>query len=461
MKRYILFLITALTLVSCTEFLDIKPYGKEIPKTAEDFSALIHNLCNDLDYGDGKFSYIYSCERSSYFEEVADNNEVNLTEQPGGGSLSSYIGDNLSSEQGNYKSFYEIIGICNMTLDAFPNGGTTQEEKDVIGTAYAFRGWCYYNLLQQFCAPPLAADGTLGVPLVTTFDMEERPIRSSMQETISQVESDFQAAIACHIQEPMYRFNDDVCKGFLARLYHWCGRWSEARALAQELLTRYPLITGTDYTTMMTTQFNLVGNTIFKANVFYDSSNPIAPHYTTWNYRPLSTRFVELFTEGSNDVRTAMTFNAKRKNQKLLFASLRSAELALIAMECAYHLGDQNTALQELNDFRRLRISPYTDLTMTTLPAIRTDEYIKEDCYGNPLTPLLYAILVERRKELYFENGDRWFELKRNGRPEWWIMNKGLKYWTRKYMYTFPLPIQDIRLQPDLIQNPGYDEATK
>ena len=35
--------------------------------------------------------------------------------------------------------------------------------------------------------------------------------------------------------------------------------------------------------------------------------------------------------------------------------------------------------------------------------------------------------------------GDRFTELKRNGRPEMWIMSKGLKYTTYKFMYTFAI----------------------
>ena len=63
------------------------------------------------------------------------------------------------------------------------------------------------------------------------------------------------------------------------------------------------------------------------------------------------------------------------------------------------------------------------------------------------------AILCERRKELFVE-GDRWFELKRNGRPEFWVAAKGKKFITEKYLYTFPIPKADIRLFPDLlIQN--------
>ena len=94
---------------------------------------------------------------------------------------------------------------------------------------------------------------------------------------------------------------------------------------------------------------------------------------------------------------------------------------------------------------------------METLPAVDTDDIIKVDAEGKSLTPLIYAILCERRKELFLE-GDRFTELKRNGRPEFWVMNKGLKYTTYKFMYTFALPAGDIQLNPALQQNPGYTE---
>ena len=67
----------------------------------------------------------------------------------------------------------------------------------------------------------------------------------------------------------------------------------------------------------------------------------------------------------------------------------------------------------------------------------------------------MQAILEERRRELYME-GDRWYELKRNGRPEWWIISGGLKYTTRAYLYTAPILKADVDLNPDLKQNPGY-----
>ena len=77
------------------------------------------------------------------------------------------------------------------------------------------------------------------------------------------------------------------------------------------------------------------------------------------------------------------------------------------------------------------------------------------DCQGKAVTPLLQAIFDERRKELYME-GDRWYELKRNGCPEWWVISNGLKYTTREYLYTSPISKSDVDLNPGLEQNPGY-----
>ena len=48
-------------------------------------------------------------------------------------------------------------------------------------------------------------------------------------------------------------------------------------------------------------------------------------------------------------------------------------------------------------------------------------------------------------------------KLKRNGRPEWWVISNGLKFTTKAYLYTAPIVKSDIDLNPDLEQNPGYE----
>ena len=94
---------------------------------------------------------------------------------------------------------------------------------------------------------------------------------------------------------------------------------------------------------------------------------------------------------------------------------------------------------------------------MATLPAASEGEVIKVDATGTKLTPLVAAILNERRKELFME-GDRWFELKRNGSPEFWFGYNQIKYTTEKFLYTFPLRKADIIANENLVQNPGYEK---
>jgi len=445
------------SLCSCESYLDIKPYGKTIPKTTEEYAALVHKLCDDIDYGLSKAVGHYS--ETQDCEAYADNLATNLA--AANDNMPTYVGSYISNRQDIYKNLYEEIRNCNIVLGEYEDGRDTREGQDIIGTVYALRGVCYYQLLRMFCEPPLADVSKPGVPIVTEFDMEAKPIRSSMQETIDQAERDLKTALSYDIQEPMYRFNNDVIHGYLARLYHWCGRWQEARDEARLVLEKHPLLSGDDYVKMMQTQYGLVGNRLFMGDLLTQSQLSIPGAMSSLERRPLSADFVNLFAEGTNDIRRKgnLFFNRKRTNRKLIFTGMRSAEMALISMECAYHLNMLDSALYELNMFRKNRITGMYLYNNLTLPAVDANALVKQDATGKPLTPLIQAILNERRKELYLENGDRWFELKRNGRPEWWVADQGMKFWTRQFMYTWPINITDLELQPGLVQNPGYEET--
>ena len=54
MRQLYIFAAISLGLISvgCTHYLDVKPYDRVIPKTAEDFSALLQNTLNDIDQGE-------------------------------------------------------------------------------------------------------------------------------------------------------------------------------------------------------------------------------------------------------------------------------------------------------------------------------------------------------------------------------------------------------------------------
>lgn len=443
---------------SCNKFLDIKPFGKTIPQTTEEYSALLNEMLAGIDGNNSSTTQtktlFFNDELVCQFEEIADNLETNLTQYPLGSGLKFWFG-NITND-GYYENYYATISRCNIILDNYEEGRDTRDGQDLVGTAYAIRGLCYYQLIRMYCEPVTNASEQLGMPIVTEFDMEAKPIRSSLEQTINQAESDFKEALKYDIQNEMCRFNNDVVKAMLARLYFWAGRYDEALAQAEDVLKRHPVLSGENYKKMSESTEGLVGNQLIRSDLIPKSETSTINKYLV--ARPMSIRFIKLFAEKDKDIRYRLFVGKKRTNKKAFFAGIRSAELYLIAMESQYHLGKTAEALEMLNNFRKQRIEGVEDYTMETLPAVDVTEYIKTDSKGNALTPLLQAILNERRKELYLE-GDRFFELKRNGRPEFWVMKNGLKYTNKKYMYTLPIDPSDVQLNPAIQQNEGYTEV--
>ena len=444
-----------LAAVSCTDYLDIKPYGKTIPQTPEEYSALLQTRLYEIE--EGEETIIGDVGSVADLECYADDLESKLTQYPTGNYAPLYVGDDLSDKQVLYAHLYEVIRDCNIVLDGLAED-TSEEASDVKGLAYALRGICYYNLLRDFCEPWEGnASGKLGVPLVTVFDMEARTIRSSFSETVKRVADDLQSAIDCNIRNEDYLFDSDVMLGYLARVHFWAGNYSQAASYASQVLERHPLLGGDAYKSMMEETGEGTGNILMKGGTRSTGSGD-SQAISYLQCKPVSKQFINLFAEGEQDIRYGISLGKKRTFAKRPMACLRSAEMQCILMESQYHQGLETEALASLNELRRHRITGVTDYTMETLPPVDPDDNVKVDARGQALTPLIYAILCERRKELFLE-GDRWYELKRNGRPEMWTHRQGRKYTTLEFMYTFPLPIADVILTDGLVQNPGYDNV--
>ena len=252
-----------------------------------------------------------------------------------------------------------------------------------------------------------------------------------------------------------------MVKAYLARLYFWTEQWQKALDAARELQARYPLLSGDDYKEMiahpLAKKYNHILTAYGRSTGSNDSEESLASR--TLQYRPVSKRFINCFQNGeaATDIRYALCLDKERKAVKPFFCGIRGAELKLIEAEALAHLGQTDAALKALNELRAARITGATPYTLLTLPEANPDERIKVDAEGKTLTKLMGAILNERRKELFLE-GDRMFELKRNGTPEFWTAYNGLRYNTLRYMYTFPIPESEIRINPAIIQNAGYTE---
>lgn len=455
MRRIIIiFLPLTLLVSSCKQYLDIKPYGKTIPKTSEEFAALLHSRLNEIDNA----SDLVLAGNSGTvldLECFTDNLDASLTTYPAGNTLPIYAGARINNQQSRYEQLYQRIRDCNIILNNL-HTENSEEDRNVLGTAYAMRGIAYYHLLREY-SEAFADVAQQGVPLVSEFDMEGRPLRSTYGQTMAFIESDLKKAIGYKVKTEIFRYTEDVVKAYLSRFYFWTKNWDNAIQISNELLTAYPLLSGDAYKEMVQSVNAKKGNMLFRSFRVPDQSSNISYNSVmlTVKARPVSKEMAELFVEGDRDIRKTFFFTKIRQTTKNIMACVRTDEMCLILAESYAHKNDTDKALFYLNMLRSNRISNYDNYTIGNLPAVNTSATVKNDATGNPLTPLMQAILDERRKE-FFAEGDRWYELKRNGCPVFWVANDGRKFVTGKYLYTFPLPRVDVELISGLVQNPGY-----
>lgn len=206
-----LYLAVLLLNLSCQEFLNIKPYGKTIPKTAEEFSALIHKHLHDIESGNDKALVGNASQWISFDSGCGDDFENCLTSD--GARLPIYMGDLIGGSNEIYSNLYKVIRDCNIVLGEMQENGSPLSDK-LRGTAQALRGVAYFQLLRMFCEPPEAGnfDQQDGLSLVLSFDMEARTLRSTLQQSIDQIEDDFRKSLSYQLEDPVFLFTQDVVK---------------------------------------------------------------------------------------------------------------------------------------------------------------------------------------------------------------------------------------------------------
>ena len=457
--RKISYIIAALVLTACTNYLNVQPQGYVIPRTDEEFASVIETILRDIEGGGDEY-IIGNMEKIIRLEGCADNLDANVKV---GNNVPSYAGEEINSMQHKYRSAWSTVKDCNIVIENL-EGRTGNVAKGALSAAYAIKGAIYYNLIRDYCEPWDAGKESvqLGLPIVDRFDITDMPARASLLETCQYAVSLFDKALALDPQDKHYIFTEWVIKAFKAKMLFWMEDWSACEALCDDIMqsSGFKITPRAEYDAMINSEKAAKGEVIVRSHI--NDSSELDWYFTVvkkyLSSRPASARFVRLFgDEPSKDVRYTSSLNKKRQNTKVTECKIRLSEILLMDAESAYHMNRSDKALDLINQLRENRIEDVQPLTMAALPEVRTGDLIKEDALGNELTPLLQAIFDERQKELFIE-GDRWFELKRNGRPEWWIVSNGLKYTTKAYLYTAPIYKTDVDINPEMKQNPGYEK---
>lgn len=449
--------LAAAVLGGCRNYLNVQPQGEVIPSTDEEFASIIHNRLREIEGGGDEY-VIGNMDALKHLEGCADDLDANIKTSA---SLTFFAGEEITARQRAYEDSWEIVRDCNIVIENL-TGRDSDIAKGSLSAAYAMKGIVYYNLIREFCQPwsDSEADELPGIPLVDRFSISDKPSRGTLRQSYDYARAQFESALALDPTDPKYVFTTWIVKAYEAKLDFWCCKWDKVISLCEDIISHsgISLTPIGEYAAMINSQYDRKGEVLVRSHI--NNSSELDWYFSfTKGYlasRPACAALIRLFGDDpAKDVRYGASFDKKRMNVKTPECKVRLSEIYLMLAEAYCHTGQTQKSLDLLNELRRNRIEGVVDFTESTLPSVREGDRIVVDCYGNALTPLLQAIFDERRKEMYME-GDRWYELKRNGRPVWWVISNGLKYTTESYLYTSPISKSDVDLNPTLVQNPGY-----
>jgi hypothetical protein len=351
---------------------------------------------------------------------------------------------------------YAHIRGCNIAINGLTNSTKINEDvkRQLLGEARFLRAFGFFNLLNFYGGVPL----TLSVNALENASLP----RASAEEVWAQIFSDL--AIAKELVSADYpsseraRVNKSVVSALLARAYLYHNEWEKAESEATEVINQ-SIYSLENPANMFTPQSN---ETILQIYI-EQGVNPIAFDYlppapgiapTFYLSDGLAAAFEKGDSRKDNWVGSESGVSYVRKYRNNDFSSteycvlFRLAEVYLIRAEARAHQNKITGAGGAESDINKVRLRSNLAAKVITSQV-----------------PALMAIEQERRVELFGEYPHRWFDLKRtkgfidpskSRADEVLSVVKGASWQPTDKL--FPISSDDIKLNPNLVQNNGYPE---
>ncbi len=500
MKRTIKFYTAGIAIVlaisSCKKDLDLYPYSSI--EVTQSFVSLKDAKSWDIGFYNSFRGAVYGT--NMYIPDVQAD-QLNATLDFGNRNGNPHRwGTSFLAEDGAlsglWAASYNSIKNLNVAIAGFENiptaNATEKAELDRYkGDAHLARAYFYSELIKRYAKPynPATAGTDAGVPLVTSFDLTEKPSRATIAAVYTQILNDIAAAktflVAFNGTPGATRFTLQSALALEARVKLQTMDYTGAAAAAESVITAgtYPLATTqADINAMWKTDlvkevimqcFVSKPNELPNTNLIYlglvTATGKFTPDFvpSQWvvdkfdnaDYRKAAYFERKLVTIQGTDYPNTWLVNKYPGNPALFTAAttnyahapkvFRVAELYLISAEANARAGAATEAagLTRLNNLRTTR----------GLPAL----------VGLTGTSLIDAIKDERFRELAFE-GFRLWDLKRwnegftrSAPQNVNIINVGSNYNTLSVpagadKFTWGIPTRDLTTNPNLVQNPGW-----
>lgn len=390
------------------------------------------------------------------------------------GNQRRYSEWSYTSDEGNnyamWVTSYNVIGRTNLILRDIDKFASVDQQKvnRLKGQALALRAHMHFELLRYYAGSYLRNSDTLAVPYIKVFDTEfkNKPARNTVKECYDNILGDLTTAktLLSDVDQPVNigdskPFIDvNAVNAMLARVNFYAGSYADAITAANNAITANGLTSKANFPAIWTdeTTAEVYWNITFTSaaegqpydGVYFNTRNSII-------YRP-SADIIALFNPAT-DVRYASYFATqagttfvakylgKNADGAANWKAYRAGEMYLILAEANYRLTNEPAARIALNALRSARITGFVAGTETG-------------------TALFNAIQTERRKEMAFE-ADRFFTLKRLGRLPITRSACGAagnspssicSLSSASRAWNLPIPFQEIQVNSNLVQNPGY-----
>jgi len=469
-KNIAILLALGLTTQSCTkDFLDVK--SQEVVEAddsntvfaPEAFVNGIYGMFTDWNYG---FSFL------AVTEIISDNGDKGSSPTDTGGDKE--VIDNLifTSTAGSFgamwEHWYKSIGRATQAIEYTEKFNLTDAayKNRLIAEARFLRALNYFFLVRGWGDIPLQH-----------IDLIERKPKA---EVYKYIEEDLQFAIANLPLKSKYESKDlgratkGAAQGLLSKVYLYQEKWTEALAMATEVINSGEYSLEPDYATIWraTTdngreslfEFQARGEVIAHGIRQYSQTQGArGPSGWGWGFNTPSQSLLNAYNNEGDAIRKGATIifpgetlydgrfvslsvenpmynkkayssaNAGAANTDKNLRYLRLGEIYLIIAEAANETNNSQIALQYLNLIReRVQLSRIT---------ITDKEQLRK------------LIWKERHLELAFEH-DRWFDLVRTKQAETVMKAVGKPFLAKHYL--FPIPDAQLIQTPEMKQNPGW-----
>ncbi len=445
--KYLLpFLVLGLLAGSCKKMITVGTPENQLTtdKVFSDSTAALAALLNTY----ALFNISIESTITPYWGLYADELDYSNGDQ---GTL-EFSRSNLSADNAtnlnNWKNLYTAIYQCNDIISQLQNAFqiTAATRMEFIGEAKFLRAYAYFYLVNSYGQIPLVMGTDVKANSMlpnTDADLVYAQIKADLLDASNALAPDYRG-------DGKVRANRWAALALLARVYLYQQDWVDAESSASNVINSglyLPLENPSQVFLANSTE------TILQCWTQYGYTNSgtiLIPDGSLPNFT-LSNHFMGQLENG--DARVGAWMDSVVQNGMVYYypfkyhnrapntlspeylTMLRVTEQILIRAEARARQNNLTGANEDLNMVRSRAALP--NMSAADMPSV------------------LKAIMHERQVELFAEWGHRFFDLKRTGSLNQ-VIGSYKPDWRTDTSSLFPIPRQELVLDPNLKQNPGY-----